>query len=294
MKACFFLAALVFGILTASASPADEHEAAPLHAADGDARASPAADAGHPQTASPGASTSKAPAPPEAAGQPGGNGNERNGTEALKPNPAGTGRTPPDHGPRQSLAPIGDDTARPGNPIDPHITVNQGRILDGKQRGLVPTPADRPGKTSRTNSQKPILVPHPVFRPSGDHAPTRNAIGVTRPEVNAGGNRVGATPGASRFETNAKNAVAVPRASTVVPGVGPPGRGASRLGGASGFGASISGPQIGSPSATKGSASPAIINGTAIGHGAPRAGEIGGAAKTSGGINGSNMRPKHP
>lgn len=294
MKAGFFAAALVFGILAVSESLADEHRAAPLHVPDGDARASPADDATHPQAPVPGASTSNAPARPKAGEKPGSDGHQQNRIEALKPNPEGAGHAPHDHGAGEHVGPIGDDMAKPGNPIDAHITVNQGRILDGKQRGLVPTPADRPGKTSRTNSQKALRAPHPLFRPNGPHAPTRNAIGVTRPDANAAGNHVGVTPTASPFETNAKNAVAVPRDGSIVREVGPPDRGASTRGGASGLGASVTGPRIGSPSATKGSPSGAIINGTAMGHAASRAGEIGGAAQTSGGIDGSSIRAKHP
>jgi hypothetical protein len=275
MKARLLSVALICGVVAMSACLAAERSVAPAPA-DGQA-ATHAADHGDShQTPGPDGSGS-VPAPPAAAGEPPGvDAQDKSAAKALKPD-AETSPAAPTHA--RGSQPTGqsshDDNARPSNPIDTRITVNQGR-LETNKKGRVPTPEGRLDKAGRTSAPKGIHVPHAVVRSGAPHGPTRNAIGVA-PDANAGASRMGGTafPGAGGAKSPFARAGSNPS-----PGVRPP-PGAPPMGRT---GSAIH-PMV--PGA-------ASINGTGMARGALRVGEIGGPAKNNGGINGTSVRTKRP
>ena len=281
MKACLLSVALMCGAVAASASLAAERRVAPAPATEGHAAAKPD---GH-QAPAPG--RSEGGVNTDTAGErPHGDGQDESVSKALKPD----AETPPHgpthaHGPRQSIGRSShDDNARPSNPIDTRITVNQGRTLQNNKKGPVQKQEGPSEKTSRANLRKGIRFPRSATRPGAVHGPARNAIGVL-PDVNPLAPRVGAAvfPG-----TGGAKSLGTGLGGTHSPGVRPQG-GAPAVGGI-GLGSVTTGPRLGHPM-VPGSAG---INGTGVAHGAVRVGEIGGPAKNNGGINGSSVRAKRP
>jgi hypothetical protein len=286
MKACLFFAALIGGAVAIGACLAAERSTTPAPATDGHTVANPTDHGDGQQTGVKGGSDSSVQTPPDAAGeQPRGDDQDKSASKALKPD----AETPPArpthaHGPHP-LSGRGDDNATPSNPIDTRITVNQGRTPENNKKGPVQMLGRPPEQTNRTNVQKHLHVPHSITRPGAVHGPTRNAIGVA-PTPNAVAPRVGAA--AFPRTEGVQSPLAGPR-STSSPGIRPQG-GAPAMGGGVGSGTGARAPRIDHP-VVPGSAS---INGTGMAHGGLRVGEIGGAAKNNGGINGSSVRPKRP
>ena len=285
MKACFFSAALICGAVAMNTCLAAERSAVPAAATGGHSAASPAGHADGHQTPGSGEGGSNVRAAPDATGERRGvDGQDKSVSKAIKPHaetpPAGRNHA---HGPRQSTgASRHDDNAKPSNPIDTRITVNQGRSPENNKKGPVHKQVAPSDKTSRANSQRGIHGPHSTARPGAVHAPTRNAIGVA-PNASGGTPRVGATafPG----PVGAKSPISA--GSTNSPAIRQ--RGEAAVGGI-GSSPGASGPRVGHPM-VPGSAG---INGTGIAHGALQVGQIGGPARNNGGINGSGVRPRRP
>jgi hypothetical protein len=293
MKMRFFFAALIYGALAIGASLADERKSTPVHATDGNV-ASPTDNAGGHQTTGPGESRSSAQTPPDAAGErPGVDGHDKSNSKALKP---GTEADPT--GPTHDRGlPTGrngrDDNPMPANPIDTRITVNQGRSPENNKKAILRKQGGAFDKASRANPQKGIHVPRPISRSGLPPGPARDAIGVVRLDTHARAGRLGTTAPTERPGAVGAKSVVPVTTGTNVPGAGTARLSAPATGGRSEPGTSATGRRIGYPGATLGPASAAGINGTEMGH-ASRVGEIGGAAKTRAGINGSSVRPKRP
>jgi hypothetical protein len=287
MKACVFSVALMCGAVAVSASLAAERSVAPAPAAEGHVEAKPAENADGHQAPAPGGSEGGANTPADAAGErPHSDGHDESVSKAVKPD----AETPPSgpthaHGPRQSTGRSPhEDNARPSNPIDTRITVNQGRTLQNNKKGPVQKQEGPSEKTSRANLRKGIHLPHSATRSGAVHGPTRNAIGVA-PDANPIAPRVGAAafPGTGGVKSPA----------TGLPGTNSSGvrrEGGSAAAGGVALGSGAGAPRIGHP-VVPGSAS---ISGTGVAHGGLRVGEIGGPAKNNGGINGSSVRSKRP
>jgi hypothetical protein len=286
MKASLFSAVLICSAVAVSTCLAAERSAAPAAVTDGHPAANTAGHADGHQIPGSGDGGSSVQARPAATGERRGiDAQDKSVSKAIKP-AAETPRAGPNHvhGPRQSTGPgRHDDNAKPSNPIDTRITVNQGRTPENNKKGPVHKQEGPSDKTSRASSQRGTHVPHSMARPGTVHGPTRNAIGVA-PNTNGSAPRMGATafPGA----VGAKGALPATR-STNSPDVRPWGEAAV---GGIGSGPGAGGPRVGHPM-VPGSAG---INGTGMAHGALRVGEIGGPARNNGGINGSTVRPRRP
>jgi hypothetical protein len=284
MKACLFSAALIYGAVAISAIAA-ERSAVPAAATGGHAAANTADHPDGHQAPRSGEGGSSLQAPPDATGERHGlDSQDKSVSKAIKPG-AEPPRAGPNHahGPHQSTGPSRhDDNAKPSNPIDTRITVNQGRAPENNKKGPVHKQEGSSDKT-RASSQRGIHVPHSTARPGAVHGPTRNAIGVA-PDTNGGAPRVGATAFPGRM--GAESPLPATR-STNSPYVRP--RGEAAVGGI-GSGPGASGPRVGHPM-VPGSAG---INGTGMARGGLRIGEIGGPARNNGGINGSTVRPRRP
>jgi hypothetical protein len=286
MKACLFSAALICSAVAISTCLAAERSAVPAAATDGHPAANTAGHADGHQTPSSGEGGSSVQAPSDATGERRSvDDRDKSVSKPSKPDaqtpPAGPNHA---HGPRQLTGPSRhDDNAKPANPIDTRITVNQGRTPENSKKGPVYKQEGPSDKTSRANSSQGIHVPHSMARPGAVHAPTRNAIGEA-PNPNGGAPLMGAPafPG----PVGAKSPLPAPRGANS-PGVRP--RGEAAVGGIGSI-PGASGPRVGHPM-VPGSAG---INGTGIAHGALRVGEIGGPARNNGGITGSNVRAKRP
>jgi hypothetical protein len=286
MKACLFSAALICSAAAISSCLAAERSAVPAAANDGHAAAHAADHADGHQTRGSGEGGSSVQAPPDATGERRGvDGRDESVSKAIKPG----AETPPArpshaHGPHQSTGPTRhDDNARPSNPIDTRITVNQGRAPENNKKGPIHKQESPSSKTSRASSQGGTHIPHSMARPGAFLGPTRNAIGAA-PDANGGAPRVGVTafPGT----VGAKSPLPAAR-STNSPYVRP--RGDAAVGGI-GSAPGASGPGVGHPM-VPGSAG---INGTGMAHSGLRVGEIGGPARNNGGINGTSVRSRRP
>jgi hypothetical protein len=286
MKACLLSAALICGAVAISACLAAERSAVPAAATDGHPAANTAGHAGGHQIPGSGEGGSSVQAPPDATGERRGvDGQDKSVSKAIKPD-AETPRAGPNHvhGPRRSTGPSRhDDSAKPSNPIDTRITVNQGRTPQNNNRGSVHKLEGPAHNTSRASSQRGIHVPHAMARPGTVHGPARNAIGAA-PNTNGNAPRMGVT--AFPSAVGAQSPLPATR-SINSPDVRP--RGEAAVGGI-GSGAGAGGPRIGHPM-VPGSVG---INGTGLAHGALRVGEIGGPARNNGGINGSTVRSRRP
>ena len=160
MKACLIYAALLGGALATSACLAEERVSKPAHATDSPA-ANPTEHAGGQEAAAPRGSDSSVHAPPDAAGEhPGVDHPDASVSKALKPD---AGKPSPSaaraHGPRQPTANSHNDNARPPNPLDTRITVNQGRALENNRKGLVHKQEAPFDKANRTNAQRASRFP---------------------------------------------------------------------------------------------------------------------------------------
>jgi hypothetical protein len=286
MKAWLFSAALIGGVVVTSACLAAERSAKPAPATDGHAVVNPTDHPDSHQTPAPSGSESSVRTPPDTAGEePRGDGQDKSAAKTPKPD-AETPRAGPTHahGPHRSTGQSrGDDKAKPSNPIDTRITVNQGRMPENSRKGSIRMPGPLSEKAKRSNVQKGVRVPHSVTRSRAVHGPTRNAVGVT-PAPNA----VAPGVGAAAFPRIEGARSPVGTRSTLAPAIRPQG-GAPPMGGAGSGTAAAVGSRVGP--AMPGSAS---INGTGMARGALRLGEIGGPAKNNAGINGSSVRPKRP
>jgi hypothetical protein len=284
MKAYLFSVALVGGILATSACLAQERARTPAHAPGGPAIASPTDHAGGQETPGPGGSKSSVQTPPSGASEhSGAEDHDKGVSQAAKPD-AGTPAAGPTHahGPRQSIDRNNhNDNARSPSPIDTHITVNQGRT-PVNNKGFVhqEAPVD---KGRRANPKTGIHVPHSNSRPKVVPGPTRNAIGVA-PDANAGARRMSTTPFPG---PDGARGPAGTRTGTYSPGIRPLGGGPA----VGGLGTSTGGAHMGRPIGIPGSAS---ISGAGMARGGLRVGEIGGPAKSTGGISGTNVRAKRP
>jgi len=287
MKARLFSVALICGAVAVSGSLAAERRVAPAPATEGHVAAKPAENADGHQPPAPGGSEGGANTPADAAGErPHSDGHDESVSKTLKPD----AETPPKgpthaHGPRQSTGRGShDDNARPSNPIDTRITVNQGRTLLNSKKGPVQKLEGPSEKRSGQSLRKGIHLPHTATRSGVVHGPTRNAIGAV-PDASPIAPRVGATafPGTGGIKSPATGFRSTNSSGVRLDG-GPPAVGGT------GSGAGAGGPRIGHPM-VPGSA---IISGTGVAHGALRVGEIGGPAKNNGGINGSSVRSKRP
>jgi hypothetical protein len=286
MKAYLFSVALVGGILATSACLAEERARTPAHAPEGATVANPTDHAGGQETTAPGGSKSSVQTALGAASEhSGAEGHDKGVSPAPKPD-ARTGAAGPSHahGPRQPIDRNShNDNARSPNPIDTHITVNQGRTPVNNNKGFVHKQEAPVDKGRRASPQTGIHVPHAISRPGVVPGPTRNAIGVA---PDAGGRRM--SPTAFPGTDGARGPAAPTRSGTYSPGIRP--GGAPTVGGA-GSGTSTGGARMGRPIGIPGSAS---IGGAGMAHGGLRVGEIGGPAKSNGGISGTNGRAKRP
>jgi hypothetical protein len=287
MKAYLFSALLVGGMLVTSACLAEERARPPAHAPEGAAVANPTDHAGGHERSGPGPGKSSVQTPSEAGGEhSGAEGHDKGVSQGRKPDAQTPAAGPTHaHGVHQPVDRNShNDNARSPSPIDTHITVNQGRTGVNNNRGFVhkqEAPADK-GRRANTG----IHVPHSISRPEVVPGPTRNAIGIA-PDANASVRRMSPTPFPGT--DGARGPAGASRSSTYSPGIRPPG-GAPAVGGA-GSGTSTGGARMGRPIGLPGSAS---ISGAGMAHGGLRVGEIGGPAKTNGGINGTSVRAKHP
>ena len=289
MKTSVFSVALMGGLLVTSACLAAERARAPAHTPEGHGGAhTPAGDAGGHQTTGPGANKSNVqPAPGAASEHPGAEGHDKGVSQAPKP-AAGTPAASPTraHGPRQSIDRNShNDNTRPPSAVDTRITVNQGRTGVNNNKGFVhrqeaPVHSGRP-----VNPQTGIHVPHSISRPRVVPGPTRNAIGVA-PGAHAGAHPMSTTPFPG---TEGARGPASAGSSPSSPGIRPLG-GAPAAGGA-GLGIGTGGAHMGRPIGIPGSAG---ISGAGMAHGGLRVGEIGGPAKSNGGISGTSVRAKRP
>ena len=284
MKAYLFCVALIGGILATNACLAAERAHTPAHAPEGRTVANPTDHAGGRETAGPGGSKSNVQTAPGAPSEHSGvEGHDNGFSQAPKPN-AGTPAAGPTHahGPGQSIGRNSHDNGR-SPPIDTHITVNQGRTPVNNNKGFAHKQVSPLGKGG-------IHVPHSVSRPGvvpgpRNASPTRNAIGVVR-DPNAGARRMSTTP--FRRADGAQGPAAATRSGTYSSGIRP--LGGAPVGGA-GSGTSTGAARMGRPIGTPGSAS---ISGTGMAHGGLRVGQIGGPAKSSGGVSGTSVRAKRP
>jgi hypothetical protein len=286
MKAYLFSVALVGGILATSACLAQERARTPAHAPEGRAGAGPTAHAPGQETPGPGGSKSSVQTPPSAASEhSGAEGHDKGVSQAPKPD-AGTPAAGPTHahGPRQPMDRNNhNDNARSSSPIDTHITVNQGRTPVNNNRGFVYKQEAPVDKGRRANPQTGIHVPHSNSRPGVVPGPIRNAIGVA-PDANAGARRMSATPFPG---PDGARSPAGTRTGTYSPGIRPLG-GTPAVGG---LGTGTGGAHMGRPIGIPGSAS---VSGAGMARGGLRVGEIGGPAKSTGGISGTSVRAKRP
>ena len=288
MKAYLFSLALIGGILATSACLAEERARAPAHAPEGPAAASPTDHPGGQETTGAGGTKSSVQTPPSAASEhSGAEGHDTGVSQGSKPD-AGTHAASPSHahGPRQTIERNShNDNARSPSPLDTHITVNQGRTPVNNNKGFVHRQEAPVDKGRRASPQAGIHVPHAISRPRVVPGPTRNAIGVA-PDANAGARRMSATPFPG---ADGARGPAGTRSGPYSPGMRPLG-GAPAPGGA-GLGTSTGGVRMGRPIGIPGSAG---ISGTGMAHGGLRVGEVGGPAKSNGGISGTNVRAKRP
>ena len=286
MKGYLFFAALIGGILATSACLAEERARTPAHAPEGAAVANPTDHAGGQETTGPDGSKSSVQTSPGAASEhSGAKGHDKGVSQAPKPDP-GTPAAGPTHahGPRQPIDRNShNDNARSPNPIDTHITVNQGRTPVHNNKGFVHKQEAPVDKGRRASPQPGIHAPHAISRPGVVPGPARNAIGVA---PDAGGRRTSPTPfpGTDGVRGPAATATSGSYSTGSRPG------GAPTAGGA-GSGTSTVGARMGRPVGIPGSAS---IGGAGMAHGGLRVGQIGGPAKSNGGISGTNVRAKRP
>jgi hypothetical protein len=283
MKAYLFSAALIVGIVATSACQAKERARPPAHAPEGAAVVNPTGHAGGDEAPSPGGGGVQA-APATAGEHSGAVGHDKGVSQGPKPGaetPAVSATHA--HGPRQPVDRNShNDNPRSPSPIDTHITVNQGRTGVNNNKGFVHKQEAPVDKGRRANPQS-IHVPHSISRPAVVPGPTRNAIGVA-PDANVGARRMSPTPFPG---TGSARGPAGTKIDTYSPGIRPPG-GAP---GGGGLGSSTGGAHMGRPIGIPGSGS---ISGAGMAHGGPRVGEIGGPAKSNGGISGTSVRAKRP
>jgi hypothetical protein len=290
MKASLFSVALIGSLLVTSACLAAERARTPAHAPEGHAGAhAPEGHAvGHETTGPGGSKSSVQPAPGAASEHPGAEGHDKGVSQAPKP-AAGTPAASPTHahGPRQSIERNSrNENARSPSGVDTRITVNQGRTGVNNSKGFVHRQEAPVDNGRRVSPQTGVHVPHSLSRPRVVPGPTRNAIGVT-PDANAGTRRIGTAPFPG--VDSARGPAAATRNGTYSPGIRPPG-GAPAAGGA-GSGTSTLGARMGRPIGIPGSAG---ISGAGMARGGLRVGEIGGPAKSTGGISGTSVRAKRP